>query len=76
MQARSFSLGLRLLWRPLGFSLYKCVHILYAYKVFLKFSSKCIHPNYLFYCFDVPIVSIEFVIIYRPHPVHILFLAG
>jgi hypothetical protein len=25
--------------------------ILYAYKVFLKFSSKCIHPNYLFYCF-------------------------
>ncbi len=24
---------------------YMC--ILYAYKVFLKFSSKCIHPNYL-----------------------------
>jgi hypothetical protein len=23
----------------------------YAYKLFLKFSFKCIHPNYLFYCF-------------------------
>jgi hypothetical protein len=29
---------------------YMC--ILYAYKVFLKFSSKYIHPNYLFYCFE------------------------
>jgi hypothetical protein len=26
--------------------------ILYSYEVFLKFSSKCIHPNYLFYCFE------------------------
>jgi hypothetical protein len=31
--------------------------MLYAYKVFLKFSPKCIHPNYLFYCFECcPIV--------------------
>jgi hypothetical protein len=30
----------------------KLMCILYAYKVFLKFSSKCIHPNYLFYCFE------------------------
>jgi hypothetical protein len=26
--------------------------ILYAYKLFLKFSSEYIHPNYLFYCFE------------------------
>ncbi len=26
--------------------------ILYGYKVFLKVSSKCIHPNYLFYWFE------------------------
>jgi hypothetical protein len=26
--------------------------ILYAYKLSLKVSSKCIHPNYYFYCFE------------------------
>jgi hypothetical protein len=26
--------------------------MLYAYKLFLKFSSKYIHPNYFFYCFE------------------------
>ncbi len=31
----------------------------YAYTLFLKFSVRCIHPNYLFY----------FVLIYRLHPV-------
>ncbi len=43
---------IRLLWRPLGFSLNKCVPILYAYKLSLRVSSKCIHPNYYFYCFE------------------------
>ena len=26
--------------------------MLYAYKLSLKVSSKCIHPNYYFYCFE------------------------
>ncbi len=52
MPARSSVLGLRLLWRPLGFSLNKCVPMLYAYKLSLKVSSKCIHPNYYFYRFE------------------------
>jgi hypothetical protein len=39
--------------------------ILYAYKVFLKFSSKCVHPNYRIYFIAVN-VAIEFVLIYRP----------
>ncbi len=38
----------------------------YAYTLFMKFSARCIHPNYLFYSFNV---SVEFVLIYRPHPV-------
>jgi hypothetical protein len=50
MSARSSGLGLRLLWRSLGFSLNKCVF--YAYKLSQKVSSKCIHPNYYFYCFE------------------------
>jgi hypothetical protein len=43
------------------------MYFLYAYKLFLKFSLKCIHPNYSFYCLRC--VSVEFVLIYRPHPV-------
>jgi hypothetical protein len=50
MPARRTGLGLRLLWRPLGFLLNKCM--LDAYKLSLKVSSKCIHPNYYFYCFE------------------------
>jgi hypothetical protein len=30
----------------------KYMFILYAYKLFMKFSSEYIHPNYFFYCFD------------------------
>ncbi len=30
----------------------KEMFILYAYKLFLKFSLKYIHPNYFFYCFE------------------------
>ncbi len=30
----------------------KKMFILYAYKLFLKFSSEYIHPNYFFYCFE------------------------
>jgi hypothetical protein len=26
--------------------------IFYAYKLSLKISSKCVHPNYYFYCFE------------------------
>ncbi len=52
MPASSSGLGLRLLWRPMGFSLDKCVFTVYAYKLSLKVSSKCIHPNYYFYCFE------------------------
>jgi hypothetical protein len=46
MPARSSSLGLRLLWRPLGFSSNKCVHYMHINY------SECIHPKYLFYCFE------------------------
>jgi hypothetical protein len=30
----------------------KKMFILYSYKLFLKFSSEYIHPDYLFYCFE------------------------
>ncbi len=43
--------------------------ILYAYKLSLKVSSKCTHPNYYFIVLNV---STEFVLIYRPHPVQCL----
>ncbi len=65
MPARSSGLGLRLLWRPLGFSLKKCefyMHINFPWKF---------HQNLftLTITFIVLNVSTEFVLIYRPHPV-------
>ncbi len=43
--ARSSGLGLRLSWRPVWISLNK------LYVIYMKFSFKCVNPNYLFYCF-------------------------
>ncbi len=66
MPASSSGLGLRLLWRLLGFSWNKCVfymHINFPWKF---------HQNVftLTITFIVLNVSTEFVLIYRPHPVH------
>jgi hypothetical protein len=47
--------------------------ILYAYKLFLKFSSEYIHPNYFFIVLNA---AIEFVLIYRLHPVVPSFFGG
>jgi hypothetical protein len=65
MPARSSGLGLRLLWRPLGFSLNKCVFYMHV-NFPLKF-----HQNVftLTITFIVLNVSPEFVLIYRLHPV-------
>jgi hypothetical protein len=54
MPASSFGLGLRLLWSPLGFLLTKYVFYMHTlwYILTLKFSSKYIDPNYLFYWFE------------------------
>ncbi len=65
MPASSSGLWLRLLWRPLEFSLNKCVfymHINFPWKF---------HQNVftLTITFTVLNVSTEFVLIYRPHPV-------
>ncbi len=65
IHASSSGLGLRLLWRPLGFSLNKCViymHINFPWKF---------HQNLvtLTITFIVLNVSPEFVLIYHPHPV-------
>jgi hypothetical protein len=40
--------------------------ILYAYKLFLKFSSEYVHSNYFLYCFECCHIV---VLIYRPYPV-------
>ncbi len=63
---KSSCVGLRLLWRPLGFSSNKCVCYLNAYKLFLNFHQIFI----LTISFIVLNVSIDFVLIYRPHPVN------
>jgi hypothetical protein len=65
MPASSSGLGLRLLWRPLGFLLNKCVFYMHI-NFPLKF-----HQNLftLTITFIVLNVSTEFVLIYRPHPV-------
>ncbi len=39
----------------------------YAYTLFLKFSVRFVHPNYFFIVLNV---SVEFVLIYRLHPVY------
>jgi hypothetical protein len=52
MPTRGSGLGLRLLWRPLGFSLNRCVCYMHIYVLPLKFSSKCMNPNYFFYWFE------------------------
>jgi hypothetical protein len=65
MPASSSGLGLRLFWRPMGFSLDKCVFYMH-----INFPRK-FHQNVftLTSTFFVLNVSTEFVLIYRPHPV-------
>jgi hypothetical protein len=65
MQARISSLGLRLLWRPLGFSSNKCVYYMHI-KFSLNFHQNVFTLTIYFIALNV---AIEFVLIYRPHPV-------
>ncbi len=72
MPARSSSLGLRLLWRPLGFLSNKCVyymHINYSWNF---------HQNIftLTISFIVLNAAIEFVLIFRPHGIYIKKFIG
>ncbi len=64
--ARSSSLGLRLLWRPLWFLSNKCVYYMHIN------NSWNFHQNIftLTITFIVLNTAIEFVLIYRPHPVY------
>ncbi len=65
MYARSSGLGLRLIWRPLGFSLNKCV-IYMIINFSWNFHQKVFTLTISFIVLNA---SIEFVLIYRPHPV-------
>ncbi len=69
MPASSSGLGMSLLWRQMGFSLNKCVFYMH-----INFPRK-FHQNAftLTITFIVLNVSIEFVLIYRPHPVFIFW---
>jgi hypothetical protein len=69
MQARSSSLGLRLLWRPLGFSSNKCVYYMHI-KFSLNFHQNVFTLTIYFIALNV---AIRFVLIYRPHPVNVLY---
>ncbi len=65
MPSRSSGLGLRLLWRPLGFSLNKCV-----FYMDIKFPWKFHQNLFTLTIYFIGLnASIWFVLIYRPHPV-------
>ncbi len=65
MPARSSSLGLRLLWRPLGFLSNKCVCYMHIYFPW-NFHQNVLTLTIFFIGWNA---SIWFVLIYRPHPV-------
>ena len=65
MYARSSGLGLRLIWRPLGFSSNKCV-IYMIINFSRNFHQKVFTLTISFIDLNA---SIGFVLIYRPHPV-------
>jgi hypothetical protein len=69
MYARSSSIGLRLIWRPLGFSSNKCV-IFMIINFSWNFRQKVFTLSISFIVLNA---SIEFVLIYRPHPVWMSF---
>jgi hypothetical protein len=66
MPARSSGLRLRLLWRPLRFSSNKCVHYMHI-NFPRNFHQNIFTPTISFIVLNA---AIEFVLIYRPHPVY------